>query len=306
MLNLEGYTPAAVSRDEMELEDRWVLSRLSRASAELTACLDRYQFDFATRAVRDFTWNEFCDWYLEMIKPRLRDEAQRPLAQRVLVGVLDALLRMLQPFVPFVAEELWQRLREIAPERGLAKPVPAPESIVVAPWPEIPAAWQDSALESRFERLQETIVAVRNVRAVYGIAPATPLKLLIRCPGEVAHEMRGVASQFDNLARTMLEAAGAEVERPKGSASFALGDADGYIPLEGVIDRRAELDRQAKKAQELRGFIAGHEKKLANSSFVERAPQEVVDQARETLAALRKQLESIEEAIGQLGDDRRE
>jgi valyl-tRNA synthetase len=125
----------------------------------------------------------------------------------------------------------------------------------------------------------------------------------MRCPGEVAHEMQDAASQFDNLARTMLEAAGAEIERPKGSASFSLGEADGYIPLEGVIDRRAELDRQKKKAQELRGFITGHEKKLANEGFVSRAPKEVVDQVRETLAGLQKQLQSVEDVIDQLARD---
>ncbi len=272
-------------------------------SAELTEQLDRYQLDAATRTLRDFVWNEFCDWYVEMVKPRLRDDTLKPVAQRVLVGVLDTILRMLQPFTPFVCEELWQRLAEIALERGLPAPSAAAASVMIAPWPVIPFDWRDPALEARFSRLQDTIVAVRNVRAVYGIPPATPLALHVRCAPPVAADLQDVSGQFENLARTMLEAAGAEVERPKGSASFALADADGFIPLEGVVDREAELKRQRKEQEKLRGLISGSEKKLADEKFVSRAPAEVVAQARENLAALHKQLQSVEEIVRQLSTD---
>jgi valyl-tRNA synthetase len=303
VLNLEGYAPAAIKPDELKLEDRWILSRLSVVTAELTEQLDRYQLDGATRTLRDFVWNEFCDWFVEMIKPRLRDEALRPAAQRVLVGVLDVILRMLQPFTPFLCEELWQRLAEIAPDRGIPTPTPAAASVMIAPWPVVPPDWRDPALEARFARLQDTIVAVRNVRAVYGIPPATPLALHVRCAPQIATDLQDVSGQFENLARTMLEAAGAEVPRPKGSASFALADADGFIPLEGVIDRDAELKRQRKEVEKLRGIIAGSEKKLADEKFVSRAPAEVVAHARENLAAMHKQLQSVEEIIRQLSAD---
>jgi valyl-tRNA synthetase len=303
LLNLEGYTPGPVADDELKLEDRWILSRLATVSAQMTEYLDRYQLDAATRAIREFTWNEFCDWYLEMIKPRLRDDELKPAAQRVLVSVLDTLLRLLSPFVPFITEELWQRLNEVAPQRGLPEPGPSAESAMIAPWPVLPHNWQDRALEGRFARLQETIVAVRNVRAVYGIPPTTPLQLYMQCGDQVAADLRDISAQFDNLAKTLLAAAGANVERPPASASFSLGDADGFIPLEGVVDRQAELSRQQKEAEKLRGFIAGHEKKLANKNFVDKAPEDVVNQVRETLAGLQKQLESIEEIVRQLSTD---
>ncbi|MAG94835.1 MAG: valine--tRNA ligase, partial [Planctomycetaceae bacterium] len=301
MLNLEGYTPGVVSEDELQLEDRWILSRLSTTCAELTALLGRYQFDAATRVIRDFTWNEFCDWYLEMIKPRLRDEAAKPAAQRVLVGVLDALIRLLAPFVPYITEELWQRLNEIAPERGLLEPADAEKSVMIASWPEVSTDCQDKELENRFERLQEIIAAVRNVRATSNIPPNTPLKLHIRCSEAIALEMNEIAEVFDNLAKTLLEAAGAEVERPEGSASFSLSDADGFIPLEGVIDLEVELERLEKKAQQLRGFITGAQKKLGNANFTDKAPTEVVNDVRETLVANEKQLASVEEIVRQLG-----
>lgn len=302
MLNLEGYTPGVVDEDDLTMEDRWILSRLSTVAEEVTTVLGRYQFDVATRAIRDFTWNEFCDWYLEMIKPRLRDETLKPVAQRVLVGVLDNLLRLLQPFVPFVTEELWQRLNEIAPERGLFTPEPAVESVMVAAWPEPPQSWQDSQLEKRFERLQEMIVAVRNIRAVYKISPATPLKLFLRCEAGIADDMQNVASQFDNLAKTLLESAGADVQRPGGSATFSLNEVDGFIALKGIIDLDAELARLQAEAEKLQKHIEGSEKKLANKNFVDRAPADVVEGVKETLAGLQKQLQSVQDSINQLSE----
>jgi valyl-tRNA synthetase len=345
IMNLEGYTPAPVTADQLALEDRWILSRLSTVAAEMTQYLERYQFDAATRAIREFTWNEFCDWYLEMIKPRLRREQsgesreqsqrvagverseppangsepttvstaseERAVAQRVLLAVLDSLVRLLQPFTPFICEELWQRLNEIAPERALPPltldpgpltlhPRPAESAAIIAQWPALPAAWQDESLEKRFGRLQDTIVAVRNVRAIYNIPPGTQLKLLVRATPDVAGDLRNVAAQFDNLAKVVLEAAGAEVIRPPASASFSMGDADGYVPLEGIINRDAELERQQKEAEKLRKHIAGHEGKLNNENFVGKAPPEVVANVRETLEGLRKQLASVEEIIRDL------
>jgi valyl-tRNA synthetase len=301
LMNLEGYTPGPVSEDELKLEDRWILSRLTQTVTDLTAELGRYQFDAATRTVRDFTWNEFCDWYLEMIKPRLRDEELRPAAQRVLVAVLDMLIRLLQPFTPFICEELWQLLAEVAPQRGLPEPVATTKSVMQAPWPELPETGRDTSLEDRFKRLRETIIAVRNVRAVYNISPQTPLQLHMRCNSDVAGEMQNVASQFDNLSKTMLASVGADVERPTGSAGFALHDADGFIPLGDVIDTDAEIARQEKEAGKLRGFITGSEKRLSNESFMAKAPPDVVEQARESLAGLQKQLESVEQIIADLG-----
>ena len=327
MMNLEGYTAGSLldpplssqvggvsdsdgltppqsppeGGEILRLEDRWILSRLSRVQNELNTCLSRYQLDGATRAVRDFTWNEFCDWYLEMIKPRLRDDELRPVAQRVLVGVLDSLLRMLHPFVPFITEELWHQLKTIAPQRGLLKPTVAEESAIVAAWPELPESWQDAELESRFERLQETIVAVRNVRAINNIPPKTPLKLHIKCSEDIAADLKSIEGQFENLSNTMLGAVGVEVKRPSGSsASFSMTDANGFVPLEGIIDKGEEFVRKQKEADKLRGFIASNEKKLANEKFVSNAPPEVIEKVRETLSRQKKQLQSIKQIIDEL------
>ena len=340
----EGTGNSHRADTSLPIEDRWILSRLATVTDEVTSLLNVYKFDAATRTLREFVWNEFCDWYLEMIKPRLRDEALKPVAQRVLVTVLDTTLRLLHPFTPFITEELWQRLKEIAPSRGLPIPTPAADAIIIAPWPgqgrpvaprqeartpdsslhvETPAnadqssrfvsrsetatvssleSWRDTVLEARFQRLQSLIVAVRNVRGTYNIAPSLTLPVSVRCSTEVADDLQAVQAQFELLAKATLTAAGPDTARPNASASFSLGDADGYLPLEGLVDLAAERQRQQKEADKLRGFIAGTEKKLSNESFVSKAPAEVVAEIRQTLANQQKQLASIAEIIQQLGE----
>ena len=317
-MNLEDFSPAPVAEADLQVEDRWVLSRLATTVREVTTMLERYQFDQATRAVREFTWNEFCDWYLEMLKPRFRNEATRPVAQRCLVVVVDTLLRLLHPFAPFITEELWHLFAEFAPVRpsngvagagpSAAKEAPgvfgesnqASESVMIAAWPDLPLSMIDAALEKRFERLQETIVAVRNVRSSYGIAPSAQLKLFMRCAPDVAEQLQAVASQFDFLSKTMLEAAGLDVTPPKGSVSFSLGDADGYLPVADLVDLKAEKARKEKEAEKLRGFIRSQEAKLANQGFMAKAPADVVEGIRTTKAEQEAQLESIERIIREL------
>ncbi len=301
LMNLEGYVPGELSEADLRLEDLWIRSRLATVAAEVTTSLGRYQIDSATRVLRDFVWNEFCDWYLEMIKPRLRDDALRPAVQRVLVGVLDHLLRLLAPFTPFIAEELWQRLAEVAPTRGLMTPHAAEPAAIIARWPDdLPAAWIRPEIERRFERLQETIIAVRNVRAIYKIAPKTPLTLHLRASAEVASEYADIADQFENLSRTVLGSLGLDVQRPPASATFSLSGADGFVPLEGIIDVASEVQRQTREAERLGGLIAGHTRKLANESFVSNAPADVVQNHRDTLADWQQQLASIEQVLAEL------
>lgn len=308
-MNLEGYSPAAINDTDLQMEDRWVLSRLATTAKNVNTMLNRYQFDQATRTVRDFTWNEFCDWYLEMVKPRLKDDATRPVAQTVLTFVIDSLLKLLHPFAPFITEELWQKLNEVAPVRGLYQPTAAVESVMIAPWPyaetatetaEVADALIDTELEQRFERLQETIVAVRNVRGLYKISPKQPLKLYMKCSEEVAIQMRDVTDQFANLSKTMLEAAGIDVERPGASATITLADANGFIPLEGLIDLEAEVVRLKKEEQQTQKHLVNTEKKLGNEKFISNAPEKLVADVRETLLRLTKQLESIQKSIQEL------
>ena len=299
-MNLEGYTPGDIDTAALQMEDEWILSRLATTAREVTTQLERYHFDQATRTIRDFTWNEFCDWYLEMIKPRLKDQAARPQAQRMLVFVTDTLLRLLHPFAPFITEELWHKLNELAPQRGYPSPVSVSESVMVASWPDLNDGLISAELEARFEKLQQLIVSVRNIRALYKISPREPLKLFMKCPPEMAAQLQAVADQFDNLSKTMLAAAGLEVNRPGASANITLDGAEGYIPLEGLIDLAAERDRLQKEVQKVSGFIDGSRKKLSNEGFVKNAPANVVDGIRESLAGHEANLSNLKRMLDEL------
>ncbi|MEM9704349.1 MAG: class I tRNA ligase family protein, partial [Planctomycetota bacterium] len=265
-MNLAGYTPGSVGDEELQLEDRWILSRLARTTGEVTTLLGRYQLDAATRTLRSFVWDEFCDWYVEMVKPRLRLAdgqeltEERAAAQRVLVHVLDSILRLLHPWTPFVTEEVWGTLKGIAPDRGLPDPQSAASLCALSSWPEADAGRIDPALEARFDALKEVVVAVRNVRGVYNVPPSEPLSLYLRSAEDFAGDLGAIAEQFDQLARVVLAKAGAEVTRPPASAAFSLsaggedgGPAEGFIPLGEVIDLDAERQRQEAEAEKLRG-----------------------------------------------------
>ncbi|MEM7811386.1 MAG: valine--tRNA ligase [Planctomycetota bacterium] len=299
--NLEGYEPGPVDVTSLPLEDRWIVSRLAEVTASVTDSFEGYRFDDACRTLRDFVWNDFCDWYLELTKPRFRDDDACPEAQRVLVGVLDAIVRLLHPVMPFLTEELWHALAAVAPERGLPSPTAADETCAFAPWPAFPADWVAADDCARMERLQELIVAVRNVRATYKIAPSAPLNLSIACEESVAADITASAGTFEFLVKATLADVGPDVTRPPGSAGFTLPGVEGFVPLGDVIDVAAEKQRQEKEAKQLRGHIAGTEKRLANEKFVASAPPEVVQGAKDKLAELRQQLVSVEEILSDLG-----
>jgi valyl-tRNA synthetase len=297
--NLEGYRPGAVRPEELPLEDRWILSRLATITAAVTGQLEGYHFSEAARTIYDFTWSEFCDWYLEMSKGRLRDAAGRAAAQRVLVGVLDAILRLVHPIMPFVAESVWQALAEAAFERGLPAPEPAAESVVIAPWPSLPAAWQDPAMEQRIARMQDLVRAVREVRNRYQIDKA-PLEVFVRCGRAVAEDFRTLAPFVALLANVSRLESGPDVQRPSQSATNVHPDFEAYVSLSGLIDRAKETQRLEKQRAEIQKRLQSARAKLENANFVKNAPPEVVQQQRDLVADLEAQLKAIEENLRDL------
>ena len=164
LMNLDGYEPAPLQRDELPIEDRWIIDGLDRTIGEVTSALEHFQFAEAARQLRDFTWGHFCDWYLEFVKGRLRDPAARPVAQRVLAALLDGLCRLLHPIMPFVTEQVWQGLKSLAPVRGLPEPTTAAESVCIAAWPS-PLGWSDETARQTVDQWCEAIKAIRNLKA---------------------------------------------------------------------------------------------------------------------------------------------
>jgi len=301
LMNLEGYRADAIALNELPIEDRWILSRLATTTAAVTRSLEEYKFSEAIRHIYDFTWSEFCDWYVEMSKGRLREEAGRAGVQRVLLGVLDAILRLVQPVMPFVAESIWQALNEAAPKRGL--PIPAEKataSVVIAPWPSFPNPWQDLAAEARFARMQALVGEVRKVRNLYAVDAKTPLIVSVRCSDVVAKDFRALQAFISMLGGVGELQCGPDAAKPRQAATIVLAEFEAYVGLEGLIDVAAEVSRLEKQRDEKTKHLQRLRAKLGTESFVKNAPTDIVQQLRDQVADLQKQIQTIEKTLQEL------
>jgi len=300
LMNLEGYTPGPVTDADLTNEDRWILSRLRTVTEQVTAALETYRFADAIRIMYGFAWDEFCSFYLEMVKGRLQEPATRPAAQRVLAHTLDTLVRLLHPTIPFITEEIWQLLAQAAPERGLPAPQPAAESVMIAPWPKPDASAQDPQSEARFGRFQEVLGGLREIRSRQNIPPKTEISFSFRSEAELAELLQPMTLYFETMAKAVGVAWGPRVTAPETSASILVAGGELFVDLTGLIDVAAEIARNEKERDRLAGSIASKEKKLENASFVERAPAEVVEAERRSMAEQKERLTAIEAMLENL------
>ena len=299
LMNLEGYEPTETEpwEGETTLADRWILTRLDRAVVQVNTALEGWRFDEAARLLYAFTWHELCDWYIELSKPALRGDlgdGARRAAQGVLVHCLDVALRMLHPFMPFVTEEIWQKL-----PLGEGRP----ESIMVAPYPVTVPARRDEAGEAAMAPLLQAIGGVRAIRGESNIPPRTRVKVIVHAEDEA------VRAAFTSGEQYLLGLAGAEslvVEapgpRPKKAAAHVEAGLEVYVPLEGVVDLDEETRRLEKSLEKVGKELGGLEKRLANKGFVERAPEAVVAEARERVAELAERRDRLQENLSRLRD----
>jgi valyl-tRNA synthetase len=288
LMNLEGYKPARLDPRLLAIEDRWIFDRLDCTIEEVTAFFEQFQFAEAARRLRDFTWGDFCDWYLEFVKGRLRDEQSKPEAQRVLAAVLDSLCRLLHPIVPFVTEQAWQGLNSLAPERGLSQPGPAAESVCIAPWPE-PVGFRDEIARETVGLWCEVIKALRNLKAERNVPKEARIEPILVARGAIAQRL----AQGEAFLKSLLPAVSVtivpEVERPADCAVAVLPEVEVILPLAGLIDHEAERAKQRKTLADFERQIDSLKTKLSNESYVQRAPAEVVAQTRAKLAELESQ-----------------
>src|SRR5262249_19918425 len=229
--------------------------------------------------------------------------ASRPLAQRMLVGVLDAILRLIHPVMPFVSESIWQALNEAAFERGLPAPEPSTESVMIAAWPKFPDAWQDPALGRSIGRMQTLVGGVREIRNQFMVDDRTQLTVAVRCSAEVAAEFEPLRPFVALLAGVADLKCGPDVAKPPQAASKVLTGFDLYVSLAGLIDPAKEKARLEKQHAEKTKLVQSKEAKLANEGFVARAPADVVQMERDSVAELRKQIAALEENLRDLGGD---
>ncbi|MEI3773305.1 MULTISPECIES: valine--tRNA ligase [Pectobacterium] len=262
----------------LSLADRWVLAEFNRTVKAYREALDGYRFDIAANILYEFTWNQFCDWYLELTKPVMNggSEAELRGTRHTLVTVLEALLRLAHPIIPFITETIWLRVKVL-------KDISA-DTIMLQPFPEFDAAQEDTLALNDLEWIKQAIIAVRNIRAEMNIAPGKPLEVLLRdVTAEAQRRVEENRSFIQTLARlesiTLLPAG----DKGPVSVTKLIDGAELLIPMAGLIDKAAELDRLTKEVAKIEAEIERIESKLSNEGFVARAPEAVVAKEREKL-----------------------
>ncbi len=300
LINLEGYEPTLVNPSRLTNEDKWILDGLRSTAVQVTKDFESFRFAEATKSLRDFTWNDFCDWYLEFIKNRLRDPGQRHVAQSVLAWVLSGLCRLLHPIMPFVTEQVWQALRDVAPRRGIPEPSEAEESVCIARWPIGVDLYESTGVEARrtVDQWRDKITAIRNLRAERNIPPSAKVQPIIIATGPVAAMLKEGEAMIRSLANASSLEIVPSADRPSESASAILSDAELILPLAGLIDKKEEVAKLTKQRADLEKQLASIRAKLGNEGFISRAPAEVVDQQRVKESELSAQLASVIALLG--------
>jgi valyl-tRNA synthetase len=283
---LDDQDPRALT-----LADRWILSRAQHAVTEATAALEQFRLDEAARRCFEFAWGELADWYVETVKPRLAaDDPSARAAQAVLAHCWDTALRLLHPVVPFITEELWQKLPGRRPG----------ELLILAPWPAADAAWANPAADAQFGAVQQAITAIRNIRAEYRVPPRTRLAAAIRPAGRAARAT--LEAEHDTILRlAQLESLATDGEGLEGAHAVLTDGSEVVVALAGAIDVKQECRRLSDELQRLDQQLDGLAAKLANESFVARAPAEVVAREREKQEAWRTQRDVLAAKLGALG-----
>lgn len=196
MLNLENYRPGPVTDEQLAFEDRWILSRLTSITQQVSEALEEYHYSEAARTLYDFCWDEFCSSYIEMIKERFQEPARREVAQRVAAHTLDVILRLLHPMIPFITEEIWQLLGTVAPARGLDTAAAPSPSLIVADWPRAETSRLDTTIEEQFRQFHAVLSALREIRSRQNIAPRQPISFCVQCDRHVASLLHPLAGHF--------------------------------------------------------------------------------------------------------------
>ncbi|AHG20979.1 valyl-tRNA synthase [Chania multitudinisentens RB-25] len=268
---------------QLSLADRWILAEFNRTVKAYREALDTYRFDIAAGILYEFTWNQFCDWYLELTKPVISNGsvAEQRGTRNTLIVVLEALLRLAHPIIPFITETIWQRVKQI---KGITA-----DTIMLQPFPAFETALEDQQALDDLEWIKQAITAVRNIRAEMNIAPSKMLEVLLRnANGEAARRVQENQSFIEKLARltsiTLLPAG----EKGPVSVTKLVEGAELLIPMAGFIDKDAEIARLTKEMSKLEAEITAIEGKLSNEGFVARAPEAVVAKERERLAACKE------------------
>jgi valyl-tRNA synthetase len=283
LMNLSSVEQKPGDSNPQGLADRWILSRFARAARECASALREYRFDQYAKACYDFFWGDLCDWYLEAIKPAMKDPARAPQTANVLASVLDASLRLMHPMIPFITETLWWKLNEVRATRGIPRQLELPPSprLIKAAWPK--AGESDDAIEATFARLQEIIQALRNLRNEHKVDPKRTIAVTVSAGAEQAREIDDNRELIELLATCQIKQIGANLSVAGKAARASAGEVEMFV--EGMADEAAEQQRVAKSCEELKKKIAALRGRLENKAYAEKAPPKLVQETRDQLAA---------------------
>lgn len=297
LMNTEGQD-TGIDNDEVELSlaDRWIISQLQSTEQDVTRALDAYRFDHAAQSIYEFIWNNYCDWYLELSKPVLTSDTASAAAKRgtrrTLVRVLEATLRMTHPFMPFITEEIWQTIAPLAGKSG--------DTIMSQAYPVADDSKIDNTAVAEMEWVMNFITGIRSIRSQMNIAPKKALPVLLKDAQtddqQKLNNNRNFISRLANLESIEL----LDGEAP-AAATALVGKMEILIPLEGLIDKDAEIARLNKEMGKLDKVIKQSSGKLSNDNYVNKAPAEVVAKERDKLAEMQQAYQQLEQQLAALG-----
>jgi valyl-tRNA synthetase len=274
---------------DLELTDRWVLSRARAAALGTEEALDAFRLHQVASRVYHFVWDEFCDWYLELAKPRLggeRGEESRRAAAWTLRQVLETWLRLLHPVMPFITEEQF----------GMLPGIGRHDTLTMGPWPETPADWQDDGAERALDDLRELISTIRNLRSEYGIQPQRELEVrLDAVSSDLEVALEAEEDGLRRLARVASVQRGAGGEGEAGAFAVLRAGTELFVPLADVVDLARERERVEEELGRVDGLLESARRRLANRAFLEKAPAEVVEREREKADSLEEQRSRLRE-----------
>ena len=288
-MNIDGHDVPCALPESLSLEDQWIVSRFNTVAKEVTENLDKFELGMAVSKLYDFIWDDFCDWYIELAKRPLsgEDQAVAQNTRQVLVWVLTHTLALLHPFMPFITEEIWQSL----PHDG--------EALIVAPWPQYEEGHAFPQAEAEMKKVMELITAVRTRRSEMNVPPSKKAHLYIETGDTAAFEAEREA--IAKLAYCSAVEIGESFPQAEGSVTVVTAACRGYLPMDDLVDKKAETARLTKELEGAKKQLATAEAKLQNEKFISKAPQNVIDGVKDNAAKLREKVRMIEESLAALG-----
>ncbi len=278
LMNLEGYEHGELT--DLKLEDKWILSRLYGCSKAVNDALKNYNMMDACKALNEFFWSDFCDWYIEIVKSRLADNASRVTPQRVLYTCMDSFCRLMHPFMPHITEEIWHKLPGVDDGAFLD----------YVDWPEAPEEWHDSPAEAEMAIRQEIVRSARNLRQEFGLSPGLVLPTLHVVGFDGDTEMIRTQARFEKIEESTPHAV---------HVSSTVEGVDIHLPVEGLVDPAKELARLEKEMTKLQEELKPIRARLDNPSFVERAKPEIVERDQQAVGSLEAQIDKMNTRISQ-------